>query len=80
MSLQSTQHELLRILAENLENPYPQVVASNILADRMNMSLTQIQQIIKSMEGLGVVESDMDGDFSLITLKGVSLLNKLTFH
>ncbi len=80
MSLLASQEQLLKILVANLEKPCPQLVHSNYIADKMKISVTETQQVLNSMQGLGVVESDEDKQFSLITLKGISWLNRLTYH
>ena len=68
------QHDLLAILAENLKTPYPGVVNSKEIAKRLSMSLRETCQVIKCLHDRGVVQSDMDGQLSLITRKGMQWL------
>ncbi len=68
--------QVLTILLENLKETHPQLVPSIAIADQMNMSLPETQQVLKSLEGFGVIETDPDLQYNLITQKGLHWLNK----
>ncbi len=76
MSLKRYKLQVLAILAENLKIPQPQLVPSTVIAKQMNMSLSQLQQVLRRMEGFGEIETDLDLQFNLITLKGLNLLGE----
>jgi DNA-binding MarR family transcriptional regulator len=62
---------ILRILRDNLRQNPPQLVASTAIAGQMNMKLPDVQQVLKSMEGMGVIETDPDQQYTLITQEGL---------
>ncbi|SDO72233.1 hypothetical protein [Desulforhopalus singaporensis] len=66
--------QVLRILADNLNTPNPELVASDYIADKLDMSKTDTCQLLKLMHEMGVVVSDMEGERSLITHEGLSCL------
>ncbi len=71
MSILANKQKILRILADNLQNPQPQVVHSRQIADKLNMSEKDTCQLMKIMHQMGVVISDIDGQQSLITREGL---------
>jgi predicted transcriptional regulator len=71
--------QVLNILAENLKNSQPQVVESCKIAERLDMELKETCQLIKVMNKMGIVESDQDGQRSLITRDGLHFLASLSF-
>ncbi len=79
MSLKTYKLQVLAILYENLKNKQPQLVPSTIIAEQMNMNLRKLQQVLKSMEGVGEIETDPDLQYNLITLKGLHFLGKRDF-
>lgn len=76
MSILANKQQVLEILVENLRNPQPQVVNSQLIADKLNMSVDEICQLIKIMHQMGVVISDIDGQKSLITREGLLCVNQ----
>jgi len=76
MSLKKHKLQVLTILSDNLKNTQPQLVPSTRIADKMKISIPQLQQVLKCMEGGGEIETDPDLQFNLITLKGLRLLNE----
>jgi predicted transcriptional regulator len=76
MSLKKYKLQVLAILSENLKKTQPQLVPSTIIAEQMNMSLLELQQVLKSMEGVGEIETDPDLQYNLITQKGLHLLGE----
>ena len=76
MSLFACQLKFLSILAENSRRPHPEVVNSESIANRLNMSLGETQQMIKCLNDMGVIQSDLEGKLSLITQKGMLWLER----
>ena len=76
MSLFACQLKFLSILAENSRLPQPEVVNSESIANRLNMSLGETQQMIKCLNDMGVIQSDLEGKLSLITQKGMLWLER----
>ncbi len=68
--------QLLQILLQNLNTPQPQLVRSEVIADKLNLSLQETQLLLKVMNDMGVVESNVDQRLSLITRKGLQYLNR----
>ncbi len=76
MSLKSNTLHVLNILLDNLKGSHPQLVPSVSIAGKMDMSLPQLFPVLKAMKGMGVIESDPDLQYALITLKGISYLGE----
>ncbi len=79
MSLLINKHMVLEILVENLKNSQPQPVDSIVISERLNMGEKDTCQLIKAMDALGMVESDQDGQRSLITRHGLLCFNEMQF-
>ena len=75
MSLGTRKLQVLAILSRNLENPSPQLVRSPDIARQLNISLSETQLLLKVMDDMGVIESNVDNHLSLITQKGLEYLN-----
>lgn len=65
---------MLAILSDNLQHNPPQLVPSINIAGQLNMTLPELQQVLKSMEGRGFIETDPDQQYNLITPKGLHLI------
>lgn len=76
MSLQKKKIHILTILFKNLRKTNPQLVPSATIAAQLDINLAELQPILKSMEGIGVIQSDPDLQFSLITRKGLAWLDQ----
>jgi predicted transcriptional regulator len=76
MSLKKKKIHILTILFENLQETNPQLVSSTTIAAQINLGLPDLQQVLKSMEGMGLIQSDPDQQFSLITRKGLIWLDQ----
>lgn len=74
MSIHSKKKQVLEILYDNLRNPQPQVVNSELIADKLEMSLKDTCHLLKIMDEMGVVVSQMDGHSALITQDGLGYL------
>lgn len=71
MSLSQQQQQILSILRENLAQDPPQLVATDTIAGRMNLKLPEVRRVLRTMEGQGVIETDPDQQFTLITREGL---------
>lgn len=71
MSMQKHKLRVLAILTDNLKVTQPQLVSSAAIAGQLNMKLPELHQVLKSMEGMGVIETDPDLQYNLITRKGL---------
>lgn len=76
MSLKMKKTQVLTILFENLKEKSPQLVPSTSIADNLDMCLADLRQLLKSMEGIGVIETDPEQQYNLITPKGLSWLDQ----
>lgn len=74
MSIHTKKQQVLEILYDNLRNPQPQVVNSEQIADKLEMSLKDTCHLLKIMDQMGVVVSQMDGHSALITQEGLCYL------
>jgi DNA-binding IclR family transcriptional regulator len=78
MSIQTKKLQVLHILSENLKNPQPQLVRSSDIAHQVNLSIPEMQLLLKVMNDMGVIESNVDGQLSLITREGLHYLDRHT--
>lgn len=76
MSMGRRKIQVLHILSQNLRNPEPQLVSSDEIARRLQISLPETELLLKVMNDLGVIESNVDHRLSLITRKGVECLRQ----
>ncbi|BDD85706.1 hypothetical protein [Desulfofustis limnaeus] len=68
--------EVLAILSENLVNPQPQLVPTAAIAGRLNLSPGQLRPLLRTMEGMGIIQSDADLSYHLITAEGLRWLRE----
>ena len=80
MSLAAKKLQILQILSQNLQNPSPQLVDSDEIANRLNISLSETHLLLTIMNDMGVVESNVDHCLSLITRKGLQALERQSVH
>lgn len=80
MSLETKKLQVLNILSQNLNNPNPELVTSNDIASQLNLSLSETHLLLKIMNDMGVIESNVDHHLSLITPKGLHYLERQTTH
>ena len=80
MSIGAKKIEILHILSQNLSNPNPQLVNSDDIARQLNLSLPETYLLLKVMHDMGVIESNVDSQLSLITLKGLHYLQRQSIH
>jgi predicted transcriptional regulator len=72
--------KVLEILAQNIEkNVQPDLVDSTHIAGELNMTISETKQIIKTMQEMGVIESSVEADYSLITRAGLESVGSYAF-
>ena len=76
MSILLKKRQLLAVLVENINNPHPQVVPSEMIASKLDMSLKDTCHLLKIMHEMGVVICDAAGQSALITREGLNCLNQ----
>lgn len=76
MAMSLDQERILRILSENLNNPQPEVVASLNIARALKMEPAKARQVIKVLDQVGSVVTDLDGSHVLITSQGLQWLQQ----
>lgn len=78
MNQMKIKYQILELLADNLNRTqYPNVMDSDIIASELNLPPRKTKDIIKCMRGIGVVESTLDGDYTIITRKGMEYLKQV---
>lgn len=80
MSMNKRKLEVLGILMNNLKEIQPQLVPSSTIAGQLNMNLLELQTVLKSMEGMGVIETDPDLQYNLITREGLQWFEQQRPH
>ena len=68
---------VLGILRENLRNRQPQVVGIEKIAEELQQNQKETRQLLLSMNKNGEIESDLEGQYALITRAGLYLLNAI---
>jgi len=81
MSQAMIKQRVLMVLVENFKkNSNSALVDSDTIASELNMSIAEARRIINSMNGMGVIESNMEGQYSLITRKGIDWLRQVGYE
>ncbi|WP_448873161.1 hypothetical protein [Desulfobulbus propionicus] len=68
--------QVLHILSQNLSNPQPQLVSSDEIARQLQLSMGETELLLKVMNDMGVIESNVDHRLTLITRKGMETLHR----
>lgn len=76
MSRYEHQLQVLTILSENLNNPQPQLVPTAAIAGKMDIKLPKLQLILNTMHAMGLIQTNSDLQYNLITLKGLNYLDE----
>lgn len=67
--------KVLGVLAKNVEkNILPELVDSTCLAAELEITLSETKIILKTMDQMGFIQSNMEANYSLITTEGLSRL------
>jgi DNA-binding IclR family transcriptional regulator len=68
--------KVLELLAKNVETTIrPELVDSAYIANILNLTISETKQIITTMNEMGVIESNIEADYSLITRAGLNRLD-----
>ncbi|MGE4561074.1 MAG: hypothetical protein AB7E77_12800 [Desulfobulbus sp.] len=76
MSIGVEKLQVLHILSQNLSNPQPGLVSSDVIARQLRLSLVETERLLKVMNDMGMIESNVDQRLSLITRKGMECLQQ----
>ena len=80
MRLQGLKLKVLRLLADNaMNNTSPQVLDTDALAGVLDISPTETRQLLKTLHASGLIITNMEEQYSLITREGINWLNQSTF-
>lgn len=80
MSLREDQLQVLSVLSGNLATHSPQLVPTATIAEKTGIRMVQLQELLKSMNGLGIIQADDDLQYNLITRKGLIHLGEQRIH
>jgi len=75
MPLRKRQIQILNVLYKNLQNARPKPVPSVAIAGKLGMNLPELRELLTRMNGKGVIQTDLDQRYNLITRKGVTWLD-----
>jgi DNA-binding IclR family transcriptional regulator len=79
MSRQESITKVLQLLAENARNnTSPEVMDSETIARELHFSLSETEQLLKMLHASGVIVSNLEGKYSLITRAGLQLLDQVS--
>lgn len=76
MLLNEREMRILSLLGENAKQPNPSIINSETIAEKLHLSLYETRNIIKCLRNIECVQSDLEGNLSLITRKGMQLLER----
>jgi DNA-binding IclR family transcriptional regulator len=68
------QLQVLTILSKNLQNPQPQTVPTISIAGEMEIQLPRLRLVLSTMNAMGLIQTDSDLQYNLITRKGLNYL------
>jgi len=74
MSMYEHQLQVLAILSKNLQNPQPQTVPTVSIAGEMEIQLPRLRLVLNTMNAMGLIQTDSDLQYNLITRKGLNYL------
>lgn len=74
MSMYEHQLQVLTILSKNLQNPQPQTVPTVSIAGEMEIQLPRLRLVLSTMNAMGLIQTDSDLQYNLITRKGLNYL------
>lgn len=74
MSMYEQQIQVLAILSKNLQNPHPQTVPTVSIAGEMEIQLPKLRLVLNTMNAMGLIQTDSDLQYNLITQKGLNYL------
>lgn len=72
--------KILKILADNaINNTSPRVMDSDIIAKTLNINLAKTKQLLNALHASGLIITNMDSQYSLITQEGIQWLKRMAF-
>ena len=74
MSMYEHQLQVLNILSKNLQNPQPQTVPTVSIAGEMEIQMPRLRLVLSTMNAMGLIQTDSDLQYNLITRKGLNYL------
>jgi predicted transcriptional regulator len=78
MSMPDLTCRILKILADNAaNNPSPRVMDSDTIAKTLNINLAKTQQLLTALHSAGLIITNMDSQYSLITQDGIRWLDRM---
>ena len=80
MSMHEYQLQILKILSQNLQNLQPQLVPTATIAEAISLNLTKLHLVLNTMHAIGLIQTNSDLQFNLITRKGLSFLGEHQVH
>ena len=80
MSMYEHQLQVLTILLNNLHNPQPQLVPTTTIAGEMDIQLPKLNLILNTMNAMGLIQTNPDQQYNLITRKGLNYLREQHVH
>lgn len=69
-------YQVLSILFDNLTIRKPQLVSSTTIADKTGIPLPQLEELLVKMNNMGIIQTDVDLQYNLITQKGLNYLKE----
>ena len=80
MRLQVLKHQVLKLLAENAtNNESPQVMDTDTIARALHIGVGEARQLLRALHASGVIISNLEGQYSLITQEGIQWLDEMSF-
>lgn len=80
MRLQALKLKVLKLLAENaINNVSPQVMDTDVIAGALDIRPAETKQLLKILHASGLIITNMEEQYSLITQEGIDWLNQATF-
>ena len=67
--------EILTILFENLNNPKLELLPTRMIESQMDISAKELRKTLNILKGMGLIQTDPDYQFNLITREGISWLS-----
>lgn len=80
MSMYEYQLQILTILSQNLQNIQPQLVPTAAIAEAMDLKLPKLHVVLNTMHAIGLIQTNSDLQFNLITRKGLNFLGERQVH
>ncbi len=80
MQLQALKLKVLKLLAENaINNVSPQVMNTDAIAGALDIRPAETKQLLKTLHASGLIITNMEEQYSLITREGIDWLNQVSF-